>query len=232
MPTKTTAQLEAEQRHHQTRAHTLRGKAIAAFKNARHYSRAAKRNRKEAHQLADRIATRKGKTGHVAAVMWALKQVGTAEQPAGSNKGPKITQWQVDSGYTWVPGAAAGVPWCQCFANAAAVAGGAPQLKTGYTPAVLAGTGDFKRIPESQAEAGDMVFFKWPGVSNDSCDHVGILTAPARSTGSVVTTVEGNTSPGTAGSQNNGGGVYHRSGATARPKSLVAGYVRVPYPKA
>ena len=39
--------------------------------------------------------------------------------------------------------------------------------------------------------------------------------------------MEGNTSSGNGGSQNNGGGVYVRTRST----SIVAGYVRPPYPK-
>jgi hypothetical protein len=150
---------------------------------------------------------------------WALSQVGTAESPWGSNWGPRIGDWIRASGY------GSGVPWCQCFVNAAAVHGGAPQLRTGYTPTVLAGIGGYKRIPASQARAGDFVFFKFPGVSSASCDHVGILTGPP--SGGIVPTVEGNTSSGTYGSQNNGGGVYARRRSTG----LVAGYVRPPYPK-
>jgi cell wall-associated NlpC family hydrolase len=50
---------------------------------------------------------------------------------------------------------------------------------------------------------GDFVFFKWPGVSHDFCDHVGIYAGNGQ-------TIEGNTSSGTSGSQNNGGGVFVR----------------------
>ncbi len=49
--------------------------------------------------------------------------------------------------------------------------------------------------------------------------HTGILESAAAST---VTVVEGNTSAGNKGSQNNGGGVYRRT----RSKSLVKAYIR------
>lgn len=154
------------------------------------------------------------------ALAWANAQVGTVEHPAGSNAGPKITTWERASGYGFP------VPWCQCFANATAVAGGAPQLRDGFTPTVLngshAGQG-FKRISLDNADPGDMVFFKWPGVSGFICDHVGILVSKTAST---VTCIEGNTSSSNAGSQNNGGGVFTRT----RSRSLVAGAVSVPYP--
>lgn len=157
-----------------------------------------------------------------AGVAWALSRVGLVESPANSNKGPQITQWEVNSGYPWVPGAPKGVPWCQCFANAAAVAGGAPQLDTGFTPAVMVGIGDFHPIDVHDAEQGDFIFFKWPGVSFDRSDHVGVLQSKTSTT---VTCIEGNTSKTINGSQNNGGGVFVRT----RSRSLVVGAVRVPY---
>lgn len=150
------------------------------------------------------------------ALAWAHDQVGTREQPAGSNWGPRISTWIKDSGYSYP------VPWCQTFANAVAVHGGAPQIKTGYTPYVLQGnyqSQGFDPIPLSQAQPGDMVFFKWPGLSSARCDHVGILISMTATT---VTCIEGNTS---LTSQNNGGQVMIRT----RSRSLVAGAVSVPY---
>jgi hypothetical protein len=154
------------------------------------------------------------------ALAWAQAQVGTVEHPAGSNAGPGITTWERASGYGFP------VPWCQCFANAAAVNGGAPQLRDGFTPTVLNGSHadqGFRRISLDDADPGDFVFFKWPGVSNFSCDHVGVLIAKTAAT---VTCVEGNTSSSNAGSQNNGGGVFIRT----RSRSLSPGAVSVPYP--
>lgn len=149
------------------------------------------------------------------AVKWALEQVGTVEQPPGSNSGPKISGWILAGGGT--PGWA----WCQYFANAVAVHGGCAQLPTGYTVFVMQGRYrdlGFVPIPVSQAQPGDMLFYKFPGVSSDPCDHVGIKV-------DADTSVEGNTSSGNAGSQNNGGGVYTR----VRPRALIVGAVRVPY---
>jgi hypothetical protein len=158
-----------------------------------------------------------------AAVSWARDRVGVSENPAGSNKGPRITQWEVDSGYPWVAGAREGVPWCQCFANAAAVEGGASQIRSGYTPDFLNGrfrAQGYKPISLDDAEPGDFVYFKFPGVSGTICDHVGVLVSKTAAT---VTCVEGNTS---LSSQNNGGAVMLRT----RSRSLVPGAVSVPYP--
>jgi hypothetical protein len=164
--------------------------ALAAFNKAR-----AKRRLRD-HQL--KLAK---KRGPAAGVKWGLSKVGVLEHPPGSNAGPGITEWSMASiGVT-------GVPWCQSFANAVLTAGGGPQLKSAFTPAVVqwAREGKFglKIVPAAQRQIGDFVFFKWPGVSRDFCDHVGVYAGNGK-------TVEGNTSPGSGGSQNNGGGVFIR----------------------
>lgn len=184
--------------------------------------RTARRARRHARRMIEKRKRQLDalKHGPGAAVTWALNQVGTVEHPAGSNRGPKISDWIKATGYGF------GVPWCQCFANAVAVHGGAPQLKDGYTPTVLNSSHPgFRRVRAADAAAGDFVFFKFPGVSSASCDHVGVLLEPPAN--GVVKAVEGNTSSGTAGSQNNGGGVFVRT----RSQAIVAGYVRPPYPK-
>jgi hypothetical protein len=160
-----------------------------------------------------------------AALAFARSHMDIRESPAGSNKGPHITQWEVDSGYPWVPGAVRGVSWCQCFANAVAHAGGAKLIRDGYTPNFLAGhyrAEGYKPIPVSEAEPGDFIYWKWPGVSHDICDHVGVLKSKTATT---ITDFEGNTSSGDAGSQNNGGQTAERT----RSRALCAGAVRVPY---
>ena len=53
-----------------------------------------------------------------------------------------------------------------------------------------------------------MILLKWPGISAERCDHVGILDEDG------LHTIEGNTSPDGAGSQNDGGGVYVSDGAS------------------
>lgn len=67
---------------------------------------------------------------------------------------------------------------------------------------------------------GDLVLFDWGG--DGSPDHVGIVVEPK---GAYARTVEGNTSPGTAGSQGNGGGVWERD----RPYGYIVGGVRPMY---
>lgn len=169
------------------------------------------------HRIAkvkDGIARRKV-SDRDRALKWARAQVGTTENPPGSNSGPKITGW-IKAG-----GGRPGWSWCQYFANAVAVAGGCPQLPTGYTVAVMGGgyrSLGFVPVKLADALPGDMIFFKFPGVSNDPCDHVGIKLDASR-------TVEGNTSSGSSGSQSNGGGVFIRNDHM----QFAVGAVRVPY---
>lgn len=139
-----------------------------------------------------------------AGLAWALDQVAhhVGEQPPGSNRGPQVDVWNQASGVA--PGPAA--YWCQSFANAVLVHGGGEQIHSGYTPAIVEwareGKYGLRLIGSSYslAQPGDFVYFKWPGISHDFCDHVGVRLA-----GSAPATAEGNTSPGKGGSQNNGG---------------------------
>ncbi|MFE5896863.1 peptidoglycan-binding protein [Streptomyces sp. NPDC056488] len=72
------------------------------------------------------------------------------------------------------------------------------------------------------AKRGDVVFFSWDG--GPVADHVGIVTEDA-APGESVRTIEGNTSSGSAGSQDNGDGVYRRT----RNRSVILGFGRPAY---
>ncbi|WP_275898569.1 peptidoglycan-binding protein [Streptomyces olivoreticuli] len=113
-------------------------------------------------------------------------------------------------------------PWCDMFVsycaeetgNAAAVG------KFAYCPSHVE---FFKNRgqwygPRSAVKAGDVVFFH---TGDGIAYHVGIVLADAEP-GASVRTVEGNTSSGNAGSQNNGDGVYYRT----RPRSMILGFGR------
>jgi hypothetical protein len=158
------------------------------------------------------------------AVAWCNLRLGVSENPPGSNHGKLIDRWATMAGY---PGG--GVAWCQIFADASAHAGSRGRLKpiwfSGYTPSVVEmarnGEHGLKKISLAEARPGDWVFYKFPGISNEICDHVGVFVSQSEDS---VTTIEGNTSQGD-GSQNNGGKVCKRS----RPKSVVAAVVKVPF---
>jgi hypothetical protein len=161
-----------------------------------------------------------GTMGRPTTVRWALSRVGVVEKPAFSNSGPYISDWIKMSG------GSDGEPWCQYFCNAGLKVGGGEQLKSGYTPQVVEWARNrehgLKIVSWGQASKGDFVYFKFPGISSDICDHVGLLLSHNNST---VTCVEGNTSPSSGGSQNNGGGVFKKT----RNKDLVAFVVRPTY---
>jgi hypothetical protein len=182
----------------------------AAEKKARASFLARRKQRRAAERVLARHPAQP--KGAIAGVRWAAKQVGTVEHPPGSNAGPKIDDWSKKSiGIT-------GIPWCQSFANAVLVHGGGPQLKSAYTPQVVQWARDkkfgLKTVPIAQRKPGDFVFFKWPGVSKDFCDHVAVYAGDGR-------TIEGNTSSSNAGSQNNGGGVFVRVRGTANVVAVV-----------
>ena len=116
-----------------------------------------------------------------------------------------------------------GVPYCAMFVSwvFAQVGQGAPGLPGPYCPTMLnAGKAACRAVGKTTAHPGDIVYFDWgrDGVA----DHVGIVES---NNGYYLTCIEGNTSPGTGGSQSNGGGVYRRT----RAFGDVIGVVRPAY---
>ena len=115
-----------------------------------------------------------------------------------------------------------GVPYCAMFvswvfAHAGVRCSGLPGA---YCPAMLDDAdNDGVTVPVSQARAGDVVYFEWDG--DGETDHVGIVV---ENNGSWLSTIEGNTSSGSSGSQSNGGVVAERQ----RSYANVCGVVR-PY---
>lgn len=102
-----------------------------------------------------------------------------------------------------------GVPYCAMFvswvfsqANAQAVG-----LPGAYCPTMLSsGFKALRAVSKYEAEPGDLVYFDW---GNDGVtDHVGIVE---KNCGTYLQTIEGNTSVGTSGSQDNGGVVARRT---------------------
>lgn len=157
--------------------------------------------------------------GAVVAVKWALAQAGKTEVPAGSNDGPFVRGlWQ------WV-GYSSPVPWCGCFVCVAAVREGladtVSKIRWGYVPSIMAdaraGANGLKVVTAAEARAGDLACL-FGGT------HVAMLRGKV--TGSSVPTVEGNTSPGSEGSQDNGGCVAIKTRSLAE----VALFVRPDYP--
>ncbi len=144
-----------------------------------------------------RLAKRYRGDGPAAALAWARSQVGVKEQPAGSNRGPLIDQWQRLCGII-------AAPWCGCFVNRALMAAGFPaQPWLRYCPTIeakaKAGEGGWKWVAPRDIRRGDL-----PLYGNGEAKHVGIAEA-------YEDDYEGNTSSGPGGSQDNGGIVAHRT---------------------
>lgn len=126
----------------------------------------------------------------------ARSQLGTTQARDGANK----------------YGAAYGmdrVAWCAEFQWWVFTTAGAGALiaKTAYTP-TLASWYQQQGRADRTPRVGSLVFYNWPGDGVDRIQHVGIVEAV--NADGTITTIEGNTTSGTAGDQSNGGGVYRR----------------------
>ena len=157
--------------------------------------------------------------GAEAAVAYARSVIGTTEQPPYSNRGPLIDKW------TRFCGLEPPVFWCGCFAAYAVCSdeGGDASSEAwamvhhavmlGYARQGLHGLNE---VSAAEAAAGDIASY--------SFEHIGLLVAPVNA--GRLHTIEGNTSSGQSGSQNNGGGVFER---TDRSLSSVLGFIRPDY---
>ena len=138
----------------------------------------------------------------------AKAEIGTKEYPPGSNQ-VKYNNWMY--------GRNASEPWCASFV-AWCFKGSGLVPKTASCLNMLEW---FERRGQTVKEPrpGDIVFFKYP-TNNRRTNHVGIVVA---ANGKIINTIEGNTSSGNTGSQDNGGMVAQRNRysnivAYARPK--------------
>lgn len=148
------------------------------------------------------------KDGAEEAYKWLKQFVGTTESPANSNKGPMpISPGQIFTiGYD-------GVPWCGCTVAITAIEHGGADIpykaRLAYTPYIDydAGTDSngLKEVNKSDARLGDFAVFNF---GSGEAKHVGFVIEVV---GSSVRCLEGNTSSGSSGSQDNGGGLYERT---------------------
>lgn len=101
-----------------------------------------------------------------------------------------------------------GMAWCAIFAWWTFTGVGAAALipKTAYTPSMAQWYID-RRQSSRTPRVGSLVFYNFPD-SLDRIQHVGIVEAV--NPDGTITTIEGNTSSGDAGSQSAGGGVWRR----------------------
>ena len=133
---------------------------------------------------------------------YARAELGKSESPAGSNRTPYGKWYGMD-----------GQPWCMMFVQWVFAQAGAPlPYKTASCSALLGWCR--KNRPGSVCKTpqpGDIVIYNF--------GHTGIVESAGTGT---ITAIEGNTSPGAAGSQDNGGMVCRRT----RKTSTVTAYLR------
>jgi peptidoglycan hydrolase-like protein with peptidoglycan-binding domain len=147
--------------------------------------------------------------GHVLDI--ARKQLGEKESPANSN---------VCKFSKWYP--MAGSPWCAMFVSWVLDRARIEGYKHAYTPSGAALFQQHHRWFTANPKPGDVVYFDFPD-SLPRIQHVGFVEK-VNGDGSIVA-IEGNTSGGDSGSQDNGGGVFRR----VRARSLIVGFGRPPY---
>jgi hypothetical protein len=143
-------------------------------------------------------STQESGSGRSACKDWLDAQLGISENPPESNRGsPEPSGWQRRVYGT------DGVPWCACFAGCSSWDNGVtgPVTAGVYNNTELAkqGQGIYRgwTTDPARVHAGDHAF--------RGSDHTGVIYD--RQTG---VTIEGNTSPGSEGSQYNGGCVAKR----------------------
>lgn len=180
------------------------------------------RRRKITERRQRRVADfdKRHRKGPQSAIAWARAQVGTVEQPASSNRGPKITPWQQSWG-SWL----VGQPWCGVFVGVALRDHGGVVGLNSRLAAVA--------FIEDDAIARRFGWAGWHGARNGTPGDAVILFGRGVHVELIATvhpwgytTVGGNTSAeGSSGSQSNGGGVFVRS----RPFSVVRGCARPRY---
>lgn len=187
--------------------------------------KAAAESQKALNVLKGKIAATRGRINASKrkpadkAVRWALSQQGVGEKPDGSNWGIPVQTWIKNTGYS------SPVPWCGCFVHEAVVEKAKAKIpsgiRLGYNGYIVEdaenNTNGLKAVPIGSARAGDIVTFDFP--------HIALVRGPVRN--GMVPTIEGNTSPTSSGSQNNGGTVA----AKLRPVSQVRVVARPKYPK-
>lgn len=130
-----------------------------------------------------------GRGAQIAAI--ATRELGVAEQPPGSNDGPRIARYR-----TATAGSGVG-PWCAYFTSWVAQQAGVPVGPAGqgigYVPTMKAWaeqTGRWVPAGQGAPQVGDLVVFERNG--DGVPDHIGVVTGTTPDGG--IRTVEGNSS--------------------------------------
>jgi hypothetical protein len=188
-----------------------KGATLHAQELIRDTSGLSKIQRKRAHERQKKLT----KVGSVDAVLKEERKYVGKHESGHNRSGPgfPVDVWEREVGLL-------GEPYCG-IAQTYFIRhfGGVPVPSLAYTPNIYAwGHGHqngLRVVSWAERQPGDLVLYKWAGVSNDVCDHVGMLDSDR------THTIEFNTSPGDGGSQNNGGGCYRRDRGTANVVAVV-----------
>lgn len=141
------------------------------------------------------------------AVKWMEGEARKGVREVGTNRGPRVEFYQSKDGLKLNPDT--GYPWCASLVVAAFEEVGRPLVELHESASVgfllqYAGQHGWT-VPKPQR--GDVVCFFWGGATDGWPDHTGMVRGVR---GTTLLTVEGNTSGGMAGSQDDGDGVYVR----------------------
>lgn len=144
----------------------------------------------------------------------------------GNNLGPYVQQIQ-RLGSELSPGA---WPWCAAATSwayrcagwkswAAFVRSHHEAWVPDWVRAAREGRYGMRIVSPRLARRGDAICFDWQG--DRTHDHIGLIRSRPNLATLNVPTVEGNTSPGTSGSQDDGGGMWLRTRSAAAPQILI-----------
>lgn len=163
-----------------------------------------------------RAAKRSGKRTSSKVLKWAQSQIGVSNRYVNP-----VLRWLNETGI-------GPAPWCGAFVvKALRQAGLEARSEWRYVPWLLAdarnGVLGYRVVKDPRP--GDLVCFKWPGVSRDTADHVGLVETVQN--GRMVASIEGNTSGNSSGSQHNGDSCQRKF----RNEYGVVAYIRPPYQK-
>lgn len=136
-------------------------------------------------------------------------ELGVKEQPANSNSGPRVFQYQTATG-------AYKQPWCASFAKWVYKQAGATVHELRHASADVTTYLSYPHVRPAQVLPGDAVVYQW---DTGDVDHIGIFEKWVAKPNS-FDAIEGNTS---LNNQSNGGEVMRR----LRTMDVVSAFVRV-----
>lgn len=155
-------------------------------------------------------------------VRWAVNEARKKVREVGTNRGPRVEAYQRADGLLIDPDT--GYPWCASFAVAGFEEVGRPlvELHESASVGILLGGADKLGWTAAKPARGDLACMFWGGPGDGWPDHIAIVRGVK---GSTILTVEGNTSSGLAGSQDDGDGVFARERSATAIKMR---FIRVP----